>query len=61
MKLLEKLSLKEYPVLSNSEMKLVLGGNYTCWCNNINIGSGASHEDCAAKCSDWCDSNPAHC
>lgn len=56
-----KLNAKDCVSLTDSMMKSVLGGSgttHTCWCNNTNIGSGFGHEDCAARCVKWCQSNP---
>ena len=52
-------------VLSEKEMKNVLGGSdtpcsecsgdaYTCWCNGVNIGKAASELCCAGYCSGQC-------
>ncbi len=63
MKRLGKLTLKKYATLSNSEMKVIFGGQdgYTCWCNNRNIGYGSSRLDCDQKCIKWCNDNPSLC
>lgn len=62
MKKLSKIALKyQSEKLSESEMKLITGGSYDCFCNSHVAGSAETREGCALLCIQYCSDNPSHC
>ena len=55
---LKKVSMRDFiETLTDNELKNVRGGSgtcqgsgYTCWCNNINLGSAPTENCCHVRC-----------